>query len=116
MSSDKPVDIIVEILEDAKGKDLCVLDVREITSIADYMVVVSGTSDRHIKGMSTQLISGLREHGYRPLCVEGEEDREWILVDYGDVVIHLMQQKTRDFYQLEKLWSKEFSNFEATSS
>lgn len=116
MSSDKPIDIVVEALEDAKGKDLCVLDVREITSIADYMVVVSGTSDRHVKALSTWVIDSLREHGYRPQGIEGEQDREWILIDYGDIVIHLMQQQTRDFYQLERLWSKDFSKSEVTSS
>lgn len=114
MSPDKTLEFIVEALEDAKGENLCVLDVREITSIADYMVVVSGNSDRHVKAMSSRVIDSLRENGVRPQGVEGEQDREWILIDYGDIVVHIMQQQTRDFYELEKLWSKEFSKFEVT--
>lgn len=97
--------IVVEALEDLKAVDLRVLDVRGQTSITDVMVIASGTSDRHVKALADSVLERTREAGVRPLGVEGERAAEWVLVDLGDVVVHVMLPQVREFYQLEKLWS-----------
>jgi ribosome-associated protein len=91
-------------LADVKARDIKVLDVRQLTTIADYMVVASGTSDRHVKSIAERLVQRASEAGCRPLGVEGTGTGEWVLVDLADVVVHIMQPKARDFYKLEKLW------------
>lgn len=97
--------IVVEALEDLKAVDLRVLDVRGQTTVTDVMVIASGTSDRHVKALADSVLERTREAGVRPLGVEGERAAEWVLVDLGDVVVHVMQPRVREFYQLEKLWS-----------
>ena len=92
-------------IEDAKGQDVCVLDVRRLTTITDFMIIVNGTSDRHVKAIARQVVMDLAEHGMKPSGVEGAETGEWILVDAGDVIVHVMDRGSRDFYELEKLWS-----------
>ncbi|MBV35282.1 ribosome silencing factor [Kangiella spongicola] len=96
--------VVVEQLEDLKAKDISVLDVRELSSVTDYMVVASGTSNRHVKSVAHNLVSEMKDQGVMPLGVEGDDVSEWVLVDLGDVVVHIMLAQTRDFYQLEKLW------------
>lgn len=91
-------------LDDMKAMDIVVLDVQGITSIADYMVICSGNSTRHVKAIARELVEQAKHNGVRPLGVEGEQDSEWILVDLGDIVVHIMLPKARDFYNLEKLW------------
>jgi ribosome-associated protein len=91
-------------LADLKARDVKVLDVRQLTSIADYMVVASGTSDRHVKSIAGRLVQAASEAGCPPLGVEGMGSGEWVLVDLADVVVHIMQPKARDFYKLEGLW------------
>ncbi|MDA0822024.1 MAG: ribosome silencing factor [Proteobacteria bacterium] len=100
-------DAIATALDDGKGEDIRVLDVRAMTSITDYMIVVSGRSSRQVRSLKDRVIEAAREHGVRPLGVEGENPGEWVLVDFGDVIVHAMQQETRDFYQLEKLWDNQ---------
>ncbi|MFQ5934800.1 MAG: ribosome silencing factor [Acidiferrobacterales bacterium] len=95
---------IRDILVDARGQDMCTLDVEQFTDITDYMIIVSGTSTRHVLSMADKVIEEMREQGRRPLGLEGREVGEWILIDFGDVVIHLMRPQTRRFYNLEKLW------------
>jgi len=99
-------DLVVDALEDLKGHNIVVLDVRKFTDITDFMVIASGTSNRHVKALVDQVIEAAKAKGNPPLGVEGRETHEWVLVDLGDVLVHVMQAETRDFYDLERLWSQ----------
>ena len=98
-------DLVVNVLEDMKANDISVLDVRGKTSIADYFVIASGTSDRHVKSSAEAVAFQAKQAGEAPLGLEGINEGEWALVDLNGVVVHVMQAKVRDFYQLERLWS-----------
>jgi ribosome-associated protein len=97
-------DLVVTALEDLKAVDVVVLDVRGKSSVTDFMVIASGTSDRHLKAMANNVVVEAKKAGIMPLGIEGEASSEWVLVDLVDVVVHIMMPETRDFYQLEKLW------------
>ena len=103
--SDRLLDIVLAALDDMKGVDVRVIDVRELTTITDRMVIVSGTSTRHVKALADNVALQAKQNGYQPLGVEGENAAEWVLVDLADVVVHIMMPEIRDFYALEKLWS-----------
>ena len=92
-------------LEDLKAVDPVVMDVRSLSSVMDYLVIASGTSSRHVKSLADNVLMKAKEQGLRPLGVEGERVGEWVLVDFGDVVVHVMQPAARSFYDLERLWS-----------
>ena len=96
---------VIDLLDDMKTEDVQVFDVAEMTTVTDYMIVATGTSNRHVRSIASHVVDELRRQGLRPYGSEGEEHGEWILIDYGDVVLHVMQPQTREFYQLEKLWS-----------
>ena len=96
---------LIEALENLKARDLVVLDVRTISSITDKMVIVTGSSNRQIKAMHDALIILSKQLEVPVIGVEGKESYEWVLVDLGDVIIHLMREEARKFYDLEKLWS-----------
>jgi len=98
---------ICAVLEEAKAVDLRPLDVRGMTDITDFMIVAGGRSGRHVKAMAELLQDKLRALHIRPLGVEGEEAAEWVLLDYGDAVVHLMRAEQREFYELERLWGEE---------
>ncbi len=97
-------EIAVDALEELKAVDLTVLDVGGMTSITDYMIIASGTSDRHVRSLVNNVIERARERGVKPIGVEGEQQAQWALVDLGDVVVHVMLPDVRAVYQLEKLW------------
>ena len=105
MSLDRLQALVIDALEDLKGVDIKVLDVTGMTSITDRMVVVSGTSTRHVKSLAEHVVLKAKEAGNPPLGVEGEQTAEWVLIDLGDVVVHVMLPMVRAFYALEKLWS-----------
>lgn len=92
-------------LEEMKAKDAVEIDVRGKTSIADYLVVVSGTSTRHVKSVADEVVRFAKKAGVMPLGVEGEREAEWVLVDLGDVIVHVMLPRVREFYALERLWT-----------
>lgn len=100
------LDIVLHALDELKAKDVSSLDVKELTSIADNMVIASGTSARHVKALADNVAEQAKENGYRPIGVEGGEGADWVLVDLGDVIVHVMQQSTREYYDLERLWRK----------
>ncbi|CUR44670.1 ribosome silencing factor [Alloalcanivorax xenomutans] len=105
MSSDTSLlDLVLDALEELKARNVTHLDVRELTSVADDMVIASGTSNRHVKALADNVVERAKQAGYRPLGTEGEKGAEWILVDLGDVIVHLMLPATREFYDLERLW------------
>lgn len=103
-SSDDLTTLAVAALEDLKGLDIRVLDVRDLTPITDTMLICTGTSNRHVKSLAQAVADCGRANGHRPRGVEGLEQGEWALVDLGDLIVHVMQAQTRAFYQLEKLW------------
>jgi len=95
----------VQALEDLKGRDLVQIDIRDKSSIADAMIVATGTSRRHVISLANAVRIAAKKADHPPLGVEGEDSGDWVLVDLGDVIVHVMQADTRDFYALEKLWS-----------
>ncbi|WP_425918820.1 ribosome silencing factor [Acinetobacter sp. TSRC1-2] len=96
--------VVHEALSDVKAKDILELNVGAISNVADYMVIASGTSSRHIKALADNVAEEARKAGFRPIGVEGERDAEWILIDLGFVVVHVMLPTARKFYDLESLW------------
>ena len=105
MKKNKLVDLCLKALDDAKALNVNVFDVRKLTSIADYMIIASGRSNRQVSSIADKVIEAAKKNDFQPLGVEGQTEGEWVLVDLGDVIIHVMHPDTREYYQLEKLWS-----------
>ena len=97
--------LAVNALEDLKGQDILVLDVMPLTTVTDTMIICTGTSNRHVKALAQNVAEDAKHAGYQPLGIEGTDQGEWVLVDLGGVVVHVMQAQARVFYQLEKLWT-----------
>ena len=96
--------LVLNALDEMKAKNITTLDVREMTSLADTMVIASGNSSRHVKSVADAVIEKAKREGFMPLGTEGTEAGEWVLVDLGDVIIHVMQPSAREYYDLERLW------------
>ncbi|WFF43143.1 ribosome silencing factor [Salinicola endophyticus] len=105
MQTDSLKSLVVEALEELKARDVVELDVAALTSVTDVMVVACGTSSRHVSALAGNVIEKAKEAGVRPLGVEGQQGGDWVLVDLGDVVAHVMMPETRQLYDLERLWS-----------
>lgn len=110
MNAEQLVTLIKSALADIKAQDVIALDVRNMTSIADHIVIASGTSSRHVKSIADRVIEQVKQAGVKPLGVEGDAMSDWVLVDIGDVVVHVMTPATRQFYDLERLWSMKPGN------
>lgn len=96
--------LVVEALKDIKGQNIMVLDTSEKTDVFDTIVVVTGTSNRQVRALAENALIEAKKAGFKPIGIEGKESSEWVLVDFGDVVVHAMLPQTREFYDLEKLW------------
>ena len=98
-------DHVVAALEDLKGVNIVTLDVAELTPMTDHMVLVTGTSNRHVKALVDTANESSKAFGMQPLGIEGRENYDWVLVDLADVIVHVMSEEARNFYELERLWS-----------
>ena len=97
--------LILTTIDDMKGVDVVELDVKGKTSVTDLLIIASGTSSRHVKSIAINVAAEAKKKGSKPLGIEGEDQGDWVLVDMGDIVVHVMQPQVREFYDLEKLWS-----------
>ena len=96
--------VVIDALADMKALEVKVLDVRGLTDIADFMVIASGTSDRHVRSVAQRVVEKTKAAGYRPHGVEGQQDSDWVLIDLSEMIVHVMLPRVREFYGLEKLW------------
>jgi ribosome-associated protein len=96
---------IINALENLKGKEIVTLDVSQLSDVMDTLIIASGTSSRHARSLAENLVEETKKAGFRALGIEGLESGDWVLVDFGDTVVHVMQQEARNYYELEKLWS-----------
>ncbi|MCG8432422.1 MAG: ribosome silencing factor [Gammaproteobacteria bacterium] len=103
-------EFVITALEDIKGQEIRLLDVGNMTAITDYMVIASGSSNRHVKALANNVLEKTKAASIAPLGVEGQQDAEWILIDLQDVLVHIMQPRVRDFYNLEKLWDADLAD------
>ena len=116
MQTEELLEIVKTTLDENKGGDIKVIDVRGRTSVTDYMVLATGTSERHLRALSDHVLDAVKKRDFKPLGVEGKQAGDWVLVDLGDVVVHVMSAQTRAFYQLEKLWETVYSGRSAASA
>lgn len=100
------VNFALKAVEDKKGIDPVVLDVRKVTDIADYFLIVHGTSDRHVRTIADGIVDVLSGHGIDPNHVEGLTNGKWVLIDYSDIIVHVFYHETRKYYNLERLWGE----------
>lgn len=107
MNAQALLELVLATLDEGKARDVLVLDVRRKTSMTDFMVIASGTSERHVRSIAMHVAEESKRHQMMPIGMEGEDVGEWVLVDLGEVIVHVMKPQIRDFYQLEKLWRGE---------
>lgn len=105
MQTTELVSFIQDKIDDMKGRDIVTLDVRGKSSVTEFMIICSGTSNRHTKSIADYVAAEVKKAGVNALGIEGQSSGEWVLLDLGDVVVHVMLEDSRSFYQLEKLWS-----------
>jgi ribosome-associated protein len=108
--------IVIEALENVKANDITILDVTNMSDVADRMIIASGTSNTHLKALANSVVIDCKEAGNAPLSTEGEASSEWVLVDLGDILVHIMLPKTREFYDLERLWTTRPNDSEKSKS
>ena len=99
-------DLVIETLEDHKAKNIHTIDVRDRSSFTDYMIICSGNTKRHVNALAEHVVTDSKKSGHQPLGVEGADVGEWVLVDLGDIIVHIMLPETREFYSLEKIWDR----------
>jgi ribosome-associated protein len=107
------VSVVENALDEMKAVNVKVLAVNKLTDITDTMIIASGNSDRHVRSIADRVVEHAKKAGFRPMGVEGERDGEWVLVDMGDVIVHIMLPKVREFYRLESLWDVSAARREA---
>lgn len=107
MEFDELKNVVVEALEDKKARNIHVLDVRKLTSMTDAMIVATGDSSRQVKALASNVQEKAKEAGAAVMGIEGEETGDWVLVDLGDIIVHLMQPAVREYYNLEALWDSQ---------
>jgi len=105
MKSEQLITLVTDALDSLKGVEIAAIDIAEKSSIADAMVIATGTSTRHVRSLAEAVRQSAKQNDHAPLGFEGGDSSDWILVDLGDVIVHVMTQEKRDFYALEKLWS-----------
>lgn len=106
--------LVTAVLEDRKGENVVALEVGHLTTVTEGMIIVSGTSNRHVKSLVDYAIVAVKEAGHEVFAVEGRDTNEWVLVDFGHILLHVMQKDVRDFYDLERLWTELPSDSETT--
>ena len=106
MNIKKLLDIALTSLNDGKAIDVDLYDVKKLTSMSDYILIASGRSTRQVSALADKLIQNVKENKFETLGVEGKTEGEWVLVDLGDIIIHIMHPDSREYYQLEKLWGR----------
>jgi ribosome-associated protein len=104
MAIKKLLDIVLTSLDNGKATDVDIFDVKKITSVSDYILIASGNSRRQVNALADKLIQNVKENKFETLGVEGKAEGEWVLVDLGDIIVHIMHPSSREYYQLEKLW------------
>ena len=102
--NDELKNLVVSSLEELKAINLAVIDLNGKADFADFMVIATGNSDRHLHAMADKVFENAKKAGHSHIVIEGEDSKDWVLVDLGDVIVHLMRAETRDLYALEKLW------------
>ena len=103
------IDVVLQSLDDAKAEQTVAIDIAGKSSLADHMVVTSGRSNRHVAAVADQVMKAMRENGFTKPRVEGLPHADWVLVDGGDVIVHIFRPEVREFYNIEKMWQADFA-------
>ena len=114
--SEKIKNSVLLTLNENKGIDIRIISIKEISSIADYIIIATGSSNRHLTSMAEHIERNLKKIGQKTLSKEGKNQSEWVLLDLGDIIVHLFKKEIREFYNLEKMWSKNFKDYEDNDS
>lgn len=101
----RALEAVLASLEDSKAEDIVTIDIAGKSALGDYMIVVSGRSNRHVMAISDHLLTDLKDEGFGPARVEGQEGGDWVLIDTGDIIVHVFRPETREFYNIEKMWA-----------
>lgn len=116
LETKEKLDIVLDAVEDKKAVDIQVIDLTEVTLIADYFVVCSGTSNIHIKSIVDGVIEKMKQNGVKNKQMEGYSQARWVLLDYGDVVVHVFAPEEREYYDIESLWKRTAAKLETVEA